>query len=227
MKIRAVVFDLDGTLAEFNLDYGVVRAEVLQFLVDRGLPLSIFSSEKSIFGILNKAEVYMRNNGKREQFSDVRKAVFSIAGKHELAAAHETSILPGVFELLKNLRRMNLKLAIFTINGEKSTEYILSKLQLKHFFDVIVTREAVSRVKPDGAHLAAVLDALDVEADEVIVVGDSVSDVLSAKTLNVASVGLVTERTSEKRLSSAGALHIIKSIVELPLVISKVSQSNV
>ncbi len=227
MKIRAVVFDLDGTLAEFNLDYGIVRAEVLQFLVDNGLPLSIFSSEKSIFGILNKAEVYMRNNGKREQFSDVQKAVFSIAGKHELAAAHETSILPGVFELLKNLKRMNLKLAIFTINSERSTEYILSKLQLKRFFDVVVTREAVSRVKPDAAHLAAVLDALNVEADEVIVVGDSVSDVRSAKALNVPAVGVVTERTSEKSLNSAGALQTIKSIVELPMVISKVNQGNV
>lgn len=220
------MFDLDGTLAEFNLDYGVVRAEVLQLLADRGLPLSIFSSEKSIFGILSRAEVYMRNNGKKEQFSDVRKTVFSIAGKHELAAAHETSILPGVFELLKNLRRMNLKLAIFTINGEKSTEYILSKLQLKNFFDVIVTREAVSRVKPDAAHLAAVLDALNVEADEVIVVGDSVSDVISAKALNVPAVGLVSERTSEKSLYAAGALQTIKSIVELPLVISKISQNN-
>jgi len=132
VTIKAVVFDLDGTLAEFNLDYKTVRAEVMQFLTNEGLPASIFSINESIFEMLKKAKVYMRNNGRKErEFSTIQKHVLSMAGKHEIKAARETSLLPGVFEILKTLKKMNLKLAIFTINSEKSTDHILDNFCLR------------------------------------------------------------------------------------------------
>ena len=227
MNIKAVVFDLDGTLAEFNLDYKTVRAEVMQFLINQSLPASIFSIKESIFEMLKKAKVYMRNDGKNEQeFIAIQKHVLSIARKHELKAARETSLLPGVFEILKTLKNMNLELAIFTINSEKSTDYILDNFRLKQFFDVIVTREGVSNVKPDPSHLAAALKALDVNVDEVIVVGDSVVDMRSAKALNVAAVGMAINSDAAKKLNSAGATHTVKSITDLPTLITKLNKNK-
>lgn len=227
MTIKAVVFDLDGTIAEFNLDYKTVRAEVMQLLINQGFPASIFSIKESIFEMLKKAKVYMRNNGKEEkEFYDIQKHVLSIACKHELKAAHRTSILPGVFEMLKTLRKMDLKLAIFTINSKKSTDYILSNFRLKQFFDVIVTREAVSNVKPDPSHLAATLKALDVNAGETVVVGDSVVDMKSAKALNAAAVGMAKDSYAVEKLNHAGAMHIIKSITDLPTLIAKLDKTT-
>ena len=225
MTIKAVVFDLDGTLAEFNLDYKTVRAEVMQFLINQDFPASIFSINESIFEMLKKAKVYMRNNGKKEQeFFTIQKHVLSIALKHELKAARETSLLPGVFETLKTLKTMNLKLAIFTINSTKSTDIILDSFRLKQFFDAVVTREAVSNVKPDPFHLTATLKALNVNADETTVVGDSFVDMRSAKALNAVAVGLATDSDTAKKLNHAGAVHIIKSITELPNLITNLSK---
>ena len=63
LAVRAVVFDLDGTLVDFNLDYRKVRAEVLELLSRQGLPRSVFSLRESIFKTLKKAEIYMKNHG--------------------------------------------------------------------------------------------------------------------------------------------------------------------
>jgi phosphoglycolate phosphatase len=225
MPIKAVVFDLDGTLAEFNVDYKTVRAEVMQFLINHGLPGSIFSISESIFEMLKKTEVYMRNNGRNaQQFASIRKHALSVALKYELKAANETTLLPGVVDVLRTLRNKDLKLAIFTINAEKSANLILERFRLKPFFNVVITREAVSKVKPDPAHLTAALKALDVNPEETVVIGDGVADMKSAKALGAHAIGLITDGYGGKNLNSAGATHTIKSLTEVPILIEELQQ---
>ena len=48
MRVKAVIFDLDGTLASFNLDYKTVRAEVRGCLLNMGVPASVLSVNESI-----------------------------------------------------------------------------------------------------------------------------------------------------------------------------------
>jgi len=224
VSIKAVVFDLDGTLAEFNLDYKAVRAEVMRFLLNQGLPASILSVNESVFEMLKKAQVYMKNNGKEKRFSAVQRDVFAIAFKYEWEAANRTSLMPGAFEALKALKTMNLKLGIFTINSEKSTNLILDRFRLRQFFDATVTREGVPRVKPDPSHLEAALKALDIKVEEVIVVGDNAVDVKSALTLKATSVGIATSDAAAKKLGETGAAHVVRSITELPALISRLNK---
>lgn len=228
MPIKAVVFDLDGTLAEFNVDYKTVRAEVMQFLIGQGLPASIFSINESIFEMLKKTQVYMRNNGKKaQQFASTQKHALSIALKHELKAANETTLLPGVVDMLETLKDMGLKLAIFTINAERSTNLILERFRLKQFFDAVITREAVSKVKPDPAHLVAALKALDVNAEQTVVIGDGVADMKSAKAVSAHAIGLTTDEHGAKKLQSAGATHTVNSITEVPILIQEIAHRQV
>ncbi|RLI34831.1 hypothetical protein DRO55_06010, partial [Candidatus Bathyarchaeota archaeon] len=158
MTIRAVVFDLDGTLVEFKLDYKTLRADVINLLASRGLPRSLFSLKESVFNMLRKAEVSMRNNGKGEdEIREIRDAILSIADRYELEAARRTNLISGVIPTLKALKGMSLKMGLFTINGVKATEYILQRFRLKGFFDVIVPRDFVPSTKPDPAHLREAL----------------------------------------------------------------------
>ena len=214
--IKAVVFDLDGTIVDFNLDYKAVRAEVIQFLTKQGFPSSILSLNESMFKMLKKVEICMRNNGKGErEIARVKETVLSLADRYELEAAHTTSLLPGVIETLKALREMKLKTALFTINSEKSTSYILRRFRLKSFFDAIITRESLSAVKPDPAHLEAALRALNVKAEEAMVVGDGVGDMRCAQELNVIAVGVTTGFSSPEELTRAGATYLISSFTDL------------
>ncbi len=225
-QVKAIVFDLDGTLTDFNLDYKTVRAEARRFLINQGFPASTLSVNESIFDMLRKARVYLKNNGLSNQFSAIRKRVFSIAEKYELSAARETYLLPGTFQTLKALRKAKLKLGIFTMNGEKSTDYILRNFRLKSFFDSVVTREATTDVKPDAAHLHVVLEDLSVEPEQTIVVGDSIGDMKSAEALKAIGVGLAKTPESTTKLRSMGARFLIESISELPQLIASLSEDH-
>ena len=90
--------------------------------------------------------------------------VFSIVERFELKAARTTKMFSGIPETLKALRAMNLKLALWTISGERSVDHILRRFDLEQFFDAVIPRESVSAVKPDPTHLEAALAALKVRS---------------------------------------------------------------
>ena len=78
MPIEAVIFDLDGTLAAFNLDYKALRGEVREYLIHVGVPASVLNVNESIFEMLKKAEIFFKNSGKSDQaFNEARSHSFS------------------------------------------------------------------------------------------------------------------------------------------------------
>ena len=227
MAIKAVVFDLDGTIASFNIDYKAVRADVRSFLVKSGLAASVLSLNESIFEMLKKTEIFMKNNGKSERATkEIRERVLAIAEKYELEAAKTTSLLSGVLETLKALKKMNLKIGLCTINGEKSTNFILKRFGIEGFFDAVTPRNMVKYVKPNTEHLEATLKALEVNASEVMVVGDGGNDMKCAKELNAIAVGLPTGVSSTEQLISSGANYLITSITDLPTLIEYVNKTS-
>jgi len=224
VTIKAVILDIDGTLVNFTLDYKTSRAEVIQYLNKQGFPPSLFSIKENIFEMLKKAEIYMKNNGEEKKTKIVKKGIFSIADRHEMEAANATDLIPGVLETLKTLKKSGLQMAVFTMNGKKSTDNIMRTFRLEHFFNAIITRESASAVKPDPVHLEAVLSALDLKPEEAIVVGDSASDMKCAHELNVTGVGITTGISSPKDLTYAGASYLISSFTEIPKLIQQLSE---
>jgi HAD superfamily hydrolase (TIGR01549 family) len=227
MAVKAVIFDLDGTIASFNIDYKAVRAEVRSLLLRAGLPASILSTKESIFEMLKKTEIFMKNNGKSEKaFAEIRAKASEIAEQYELEAAKTTSLLPGILEILKALKKMNLKIGLCTINSEKSTNYILKRFAIAKFFDAVTPRDGVKYVKPSTEHLEATLKALGVNAEETMVVGDGVSDMKCARELNAIAVGLPTGVSSPKELISSGANYFITSMTDLPTLIGYINKAS-
>jgi HAD superfamily hydrolase (TIGR01549 family) len=225
MAVKAVVFDLDGTIASFNIDYKAVRAEVRSFLIRAGLPASILSVNESIFEMLKKTEIFMKNNGKSEKSMNAnRNVALAIAEKYELEAAKTTSLLPGVLETLKALKKMRLKIGLCTINSKKSTEYILKRFGIAEFFDAVTPRDSVKYVKPSTEHLEASLKALRANPEEAMVVGDGVGDMKCARELKAFAVALPTGVSSPKELVGSGADYIVTSITDLPTLIEHINK---
>jgi len=219
---KAVVFDLDGTIINFNLDYKAARAEVIEFLSAQGFPRSLFSLNESVFDMLKKVEVSMKNAGKNQkQFKKLKEAVLAILEKYELESAKSTSLAPGILETLKTLKDKKIKLALFTVNGKKSTNYILDAFRLKKLFDAVVTRDSVPTVKPNPVHLETALKKLKVKPNETIVVGDSVLDMKSAQQLRVFAVGVTYGVSTPEELTRAGANSLITSPTDLTPLIEK------
>jgi phosphoglycolate phosphatase len=223
--IKAVIFDLDGTLVAFKLDVNVCRTEVIQRLAEQGFPRDLFSMKETAFDMLVKVKKYITAQGIEDQnFANLKTTVFSIVERFELAAARTTEMFPGIPETLQALKNMNLKIALCTISGEKATKHILDRFGLAHFFDAVVMREDVPQVKPHPIHLEAVLEALKIEAQEALLVGDSVKDVACASSLNVLAVGVTTGLSSMDNLTRSGAHYIASSATEIPRLILQLNK---
>ena len=220
MTIKVVIFDLDGTVVAFNLDYMTLRSEVRSFLIRTGVPASVLFVNESIFDMLNKTEIFLRNSGKSTRtIEKVRNEALAIAERHELEAAKTTSLLPSVVETLKILKEMGLKIGLCTVNSEKSASYILKRFGIADFFDAVIPRNKVKHVKPSGEHLEAVLKALKISSEEALLVGDATRDMQCARELKAMAVGLSTGISTQKELMNAGANYLITSIADLPSLI--------
>jgi len=224
MTVKAVVFDLDGTIVAFNIDYMAVRAEVRNLLMKEGFPASILSTKESIFEVLKKAQIFLKNQNKpRRKFEDIRSQASAIAEKFEFEAARTTSLLSGAAEALKEVKKMRLKIGLCTVNGDRATEYLLKKFRIAQYFDAKITRDEVENVKPSSDHLEAVLATLEVNAEEAVVVGDGIGDMKCATNLQAVAVGLTTGVSTAAELMNAGANYIITSITDLPSLIESIN----
>lgn len=226
MTIKAVVFDLDGTIVNFNLDYKSARAEVIQYLGNQGLPQSIFSINESVFETLNKLEIYLRNHRATKDYARLRKEILAILEKYEKEGAETTQLVPGIVETLQALKKQRLKLGIFTINGQKTTEQTLNMFRLRSFFQEVVTRDSVPTVKPNPVHLETVLKGLGAKPQETIVVGDSRLDMKAAKQLKIYAVGTSTGIATPEELTREGADCLISSPTDLIALVEKLNKKT-
>ncbi len=225
MPIEAVIFDLDGTLANFNLDFKALRSEVRSYLMRIGVPSSVLTVNESIFEMLKKSEIYVKNKSKsNEAFEEVRSQVLAIAEKFELEAASSTSLLSGANEALKDLKKMKLKIGLCTTSSEKAANYILQRFKIGDFFEVTVPRNKVKYVKPHTEQFELALKVLGAKPEATVIVGDSNVDMQSAKELKAVAVGLPTGYSSQKQLVDSGANYIITSLTDLPILIEKINK---
>ena len=226
MPIEAVIFDLDGTLAHFNLDFKTLRAEVRSYLMRIGVPASVLNVNESIFEMLTKTEIFIKNNGKPAvAFGEARSQALSIAEKYEMEAASTTSLMPGANETLKELKRMKLKMGLCTTSSEKAANYILKRFKIEDFFQIVVARDKVKYVKPHTEQFEVALKALSAKPQTAVIVGDSVVDMQSAKELKAVAVGLPTGISTMEQLMNNGANYIITSLTDLPTLIKKINEA--
>jgi phosphoglycolate phosphatase len=225
--IKAVIFDLDGTLKEFNLDTKACRTKIINLLTQQGFSHSLFSLNESAFDMLKKVEKSLATDGRESQFTKVREMVFSVVEEFELEAARTAKIFEDTAETLKALRDMKLKIALCTISSEKTTRYVLERFRLEQFFDAVVTRESVSEVKPHPKHLEAALDALKVGSQDAVLVGDSVKDIACAVQLNVLAVGVTTGLSSLEELTCSGAHYVASSVTDIPILVEQLNRRTV
>ena len=227
ISIKAVIFDLDGTIASFKLDYKAVRGDVRSYLLRVGVPASLLPANETIFEMLKKTKIFVKNSGKSaEAMEEIRNEALAIAEKYELEAARDTSLLPGVTETLKALKQKGLKIGLFTLSGDKAVSYILQRFKLGDFFGVIVPRNKVNYVKPNPEHLEMALKVLGVAPEETVVVGDGNVDMESARELKTTAVGLPTGTSTIEQLTIHGANYIITSITDLPVLIDKMNKTQ-
>ena len=227
MPIEAVIFDLDGTLAHFNLDFKALRSEVRTYLIRKGVPTSVLNVNESMFEMLANSEIFFKNGDKSKSnhvFEQVRTQAFAIAEKYEMEAAQTTSLQTGAVETLKELKKMGLNLGLCTTSSEKAANYILQRFKIDEFFKIVVPRDKVKYVKPHTEQCEMALKALGAHAQATVFVGDSVVDMQTAKELKSIAVGIPTGMSTIEQLKQHNANYIITSLTDLPILIKEINK---
>jgi len=180
LSVRAVLFDLDGTLVDSAPDLTLAANKMLSAL---GYPSVDCWQVKGWVG-----------DGVR---SLVRRALTAILGYVPAEALIERSyvlfqryyaeaiyqdskLYPGVNKTLQSLKTSGLALACVTNKPSRFTRPVLEKSGLTGFFDIVVSGDDLSLKKPDPAQLEFAAEQLGVPLATCVLVGDSTNDVRAA-----------------------------------------------
>ncbi len=210
-KGPAFLFDLDGTLVDSVYQHVLAWREALE---QAGIELAVWRIHRRI-GMSGGLflDALGRETGRRLSAEDVTR----IQQTHATAFKRQVSTvrpLPGAVDLLAYLSRSRLPWAIATSGRLESARPLLEMLTVAPDVPVI-TRDQVEHAKPDPDLFLAAAAQLDVPADEAVVVGDSVWDLLAARRARALGVGLLSGGYGQDELELAGAYRVYQDPADL------------
>jgi phosphoglycolate phosphatase len=209
--IKAVILDFDGTLAVLNMDFSAMKERILVLVEEYGIARESLT-ERHILETIDEVTSLLIKSGRHmaEQF---RQEAQRMLMEKELEAASESHLLPGVEKMLMKLRNVGVKVGIVTRNFGGAVRRICPHIE--SLCDVFLPRDSVRKVKPDPHHLLTLLDRLEVSAEEAVMVGDNILDILAGKRVGMRTVGVLTGRTSRHELLEIGADYVLESASQL------------
>ncbi|MEX2007280.1 MAG: HAD family phosphatase, partial [Candidatus Levyibacteriota bacterium] len=104
--------------------------------------------------------------------------------------SEELEVPEGVRELLSALKKADIKVAIATSGHRESTAMTLEKTRLSEEFGTIITSDDVAKGKPDPEIFLLAAERLGVSPKECLVIGDSINDVLGAKSAGMKVIAI-------------------------------------
>lgn len=190
--VRAVIFDLDGTVVDSMWVWKDIDIEYLKrFGMD--LPDDL---QDAIAGIsVTQTAVYFKE---RFKISDSIDKI--IADWNEMAKdkySHEVPLKAGALEFIKYLKYNNIPCAIATSNSTDLTRAVLESHGLKGYFDVVLTGEDIHKGKPDPDVYIETARLLNVKPEECLVFEDIPLGIIAAKAAGMSCVAIDDEFSAD------------------------------
>jgi phosphoglycolate phosphatase len=175
--IRAVIFDLDGTLVDTAEEIALALNETLAGL---GVPVVSLEAAKALIGrgVRSLVERAVEQAGAT---TDLDRAVELFEAHYERLVATRATLFPGVREGLELFRESVMKLGVVTNKPRRFTEKLLRHLEIDLHFAAVVAGDDGVRRKPAGDMLATAARALSADVSQTLMIGDSDNDVLAAR----------------------------------------------
>jgi HAD superfamily hydrolase (TIGR01509 family) len=204
---RALLFDLDGTLAETDSLHLPTWVDVLR---PHGIEVDEDFYRENISGRSNAKVVedllpdLSAEDGR--DLTGAKEASFR-------ERAHELEPLPGLLDFMEEGRRRGLSLALVTNAPEENVEAVLLALELREFFDEVVLSDEVGPVKPDPAPYRTALEKLGLSPEEALAFEDSTSGIASSVGAGIPTVGIASTQAPET-LEDAGAFMVAEDFTD-------------
>src|SRR5207249_3005730 len=207
---RAVIFDLDGVLADSELWWSEIDAKLLaQYGVNyRG------EYHRNVLGVSYRLAVEFY----KKVFDLSVPAEGMMRQRAEIAIdffANRVGLFPSAKRVLKELRQMNLRLAVATSSVSASVRPFLNRHNLTSLFDVIVTGDEIERGKPQPDIYLRAAEKLSLAADECLVIEDALSGIAAAKAAKMRVAAIPDTRFVDPREFEKEADYLLSSLSEI------------
>ena len=217
MKIKGVLFDMDGVLIDsepFILQAAIegLRQFGVNAEPDDFTPFIGAGETKYLGGPAEKYGVAFR--------PEMKTVVYAIYA--DILKQHPDAVYDGVYDVINKVKA-NYKAAVCSAADLVKVEHNLNAIGVTPaFFDALVTGSDVTRQKPFPDIFLKGAELIGVPPENCVVVEDSINGIKAAKAAGAVSVGVTTSFSREELNEKAGPDYIIDDIKQLPSILNKI-----
>ncbi|EAD5295154.1 beta-phosphoglucomutase [Listeria monocytogenes] len=207
--LKGVVFDLDGVItdtAHYHYLAWKKTAESIGIEFDEA-----FNENLKGVSRIDSLLLILRKDGRENDFTEEQiealaadKNDFYVSLLKEITPA---DVLPGIKELIVDLKKQNLKCAIASVS--KNAWTVLSALEMEQEFDYIVDAAKITKSKPDPEIFVEACRGLGLETSEVVGIEDAQAGIEAINAAGIVSVGVGSGlRDADMTVKSTGLLDL-------------------
>lgn len=171
-EAKVVIFDFDGTIVKLNVDWSELKERLISYFRERYCYVSTFTP---LFRELEKISHIIGEQAKQE--------AVRIIEKYEEQASYVPNL--KIITLIKVLANSGERLCIFSSNGRSIIERVLSQLNLRDIFDIIISRDDIKHYKPSPEGLLKILTETGFSSNETVMIGNSLTDFEACRSAGV------------------------------------------
>lgn len=209
-----IIFDLDGTLIDSSRDIAWCANRTLAAMGHAGMDPSEIVGHIG-WGVKPLLEKLMPFETP-ERITEARLKFLAVYGEHLVV---ETTLYPGVVEVLEQFSSLGKKLAVVTNKPEGLAAGILEVLKLDGYFKLLLGGDSLPNRKPHPEPIEKTIKELGAAPSRTIVVGDSPVDCEAAKGAGAYAIGAAYGFRGKDELVAAGCDIIVDDFVSLKSVI--------
>jgi phosphoglycolate phosphatase len=184
MAIKAVIFDLDGTLVDsskdicFAINYALDGLNVRKVTVPETISLIGEGISRLFEKLIELRKISADRDLMIRRFSDY----------YADHLVDNTAIYPGVIETLQSLD--GCRKAIISNKREEFSVRVLESLGIGRFFELVVGSDTTSEKKPSPLPIRYVLSKFGIDSGEAVIVGDSTYDIEAGKAAGIGTIAV-------------------------------------
>ncbi|CAM3479235.1 HAD family hydrolase [Arcobacter aquimarinus] len=212
---KTIIFDLDGTLIDSLEDIAVCMNQVLKEL---NLPIHKIEDYRYFVGGGISVLVDNALKGYSNEIKEEITKKFKVLYDQQLHS--KTKPYDGVYELLDELEKLDINLAILSNKPHEFTLQYANSLFDKYNFKEVHGQKQTIPKKPDPIAAINIAKSFDANCEEVYFVGDTMVDMQTAKNAGMIAIGVLWGFRDEKELSEHGADFLITHPLEILKIIN-------
>ncbi len=211
MKRRAVIFDFEGTLVDFQWRLAPAEAELRAAFAAFG-----FDDEEFARGnyarMWNAAVDRLAPQG---GIAELRAALFPIYDRWDADALTRWAPRPGATALLERLAGAGVRAGMVSNVGGAALDAALQRFGLARCLSPVLSRDQITHMKPRPEGILRVIEHWCSPPEQVLFVGDSMADVLGARAAGLAVAIIRGGECGEADFAAAPPDHWVSDLAEL------------